>query len=320
MSTPLFFKLFPPPKFMVMKHVGLDISDDAIHCLEYSGQSHNMKIVKHVTIDLPEGVIVGGEIKDEKALCDVLLKLDKDLDLTYVKVSVPEEKSYLFQTDISTTNPVAIAQNVEFKLEENVPLSVPEAVFYFDILPMSVTGGKLRASVSVVPKVYIENIIAILRKSGLSPIAFEVVPKSVARAVLPNGSQSTVMIVHIMNNKTGIYVVCGGVVCFTSTIAWGSKTPSEQSEITSLSNEIIRINEYWLSHNVESSKIEQIVVVGRDALRYESMINEASAKVGLPVSVGNVWTNAFSVNDYVPPIFREDSLEYAVSAGLAMDI
>jgi Tfp pilus assembly PilM family ATPase len=305
---------------MVMKHVGLDISDDAIHCLEYSGQSHNMKIVKHVTIDLPEGVIVGGEIKDEKALCDVLLKLDKDLDLTYVKVSVPEEKSYLFQTDISTTNPVAIAQNVEFKLEENVPLSVPEAVFYFDILPMSVTGGKLRASVSVVPKVYIENIIAILRKSGLSPIAFEVVPKSVARAVLPNGSQSTVMIVHIMNNKTGIYVVCGGVVCFTSTIAWGSKTPSEQSEITSLSNEIIRINEYWLSHNVESSKIEQIVVVGRDALRYESMINEASAKVGLPVSVGNVWTNAFSVNDYVPPIFREDSLEYAVSAGLAMDI
>jgi len=226
---------------MVMKHAGLDISDDAIHCIEYSGQSPKMRITKNFSVDLPEGVIVGGEIKDDKALEDLLNKMDKDLDLTYVKVSVPEEKSYLFQTDISTTDPVAIAQNIEFKLEENVPLPVSEAVFYFDILPMPVTGGKLRASVSVVPKVYIENVVRILRKSGLSPIAFEVVPKSIARAVLPYGSLSTVMIVNIMNNKTGIYIVCGGVVCFTSTIAWGSKISSNDKDVTPLANEILRI-------------------------------------------------------------------------------
>jgi len=320
MSTSLFFKLFPPPKFMVMKHAGLDISDDAIHCIEYSGQSPKMRITKNFSVDLPEGVIVGGEIKDDKALEDLLNKMDKDLDLTYVKVSVPEEKSYLFQTDISTTDPVAIAQNIEFKLEENVPLPVSEAVFYFDILPMPVTGGKLRASVSVVPKVYIENVVRILRKSGLSPIAFEVVPKSIARAVLPYGSLSTVMIVNIMNNKTGIYIVCGGVVCFTSTIAWGSKISSNDKDVTPLANEILRINEYWSSHNSEASKVEKVVMVGRGALKYETATTEALAKVGLCVLVGNVWTNAFSVDDYVPKIFQEDSLDYSVSAGLAMDL
>lgn len=319
MSTPLFFRLFPPPKFIVMKHVGLDISDDGIHCLEFSGQAHNARIVKHFSVDLPDGVVEGGDIKDEKALVDILTKLDKDFNLTYVKVSVPEEKSYLFQTDISTTDPVAIAQNVEFKIEENVPLAVPEAVFYFDILPMTVTGGKLKASVSVVPRVYIENIVALLRKSGLSPIAFEVVPKSIARAVLPNTSGSTVMIVHLMNKKTGIYIVCGGVVCFTSTVGWGSKSIPDK-EIRVLLDEIIRVNEYWSSHNIESSKIEQVIMVGRDSVKYETEVNEHVSKVGLSVSVGNVWTNSFSVDNYVPPILREDSLDYAISAGLAMDL
>ncbi len=319
MSTSLFFKLFPPPKFIVMKHVGLDISDDAIHCLEYSGQIHNARIIKHFSIDLPEGVVDSGNIKDEKALVDILTKLDKDLGLNYVKVSVPEEKSYLFQTDISSTDPVAIAQNVEFKIEENVPLAVPEAVFYFDILPMTVTGGKLKASVSVVPRVYIENIVAILRKSGISPIAFEVVPKSIARAVLPSSSGSTVMIVHLMGKKTGIYIVCGGVVCFTSTVGWGSNSPSDKN-IKILLDEIIRVNEYWSSHNIESSKIEQVIMVGKDSLKYDSDVEEYVSKVGLSVSVGNVWTNAFSVDNYVPPILREDSLDYAISAGLAMDL
>ena len=322
MHTSLFFKFFPPPKFMVMKHVGLDISDDSIHCIEYSGHAPNMRISKHISLELPAGIIESGEIKDEKALSSILSKLDKDMDLSYVKVSVPEEKSYLFQTDITSSDPVAIAQNVEFKLEENVPLSVAEAVFYFDIVPLTVTGGKFRASVSVVPRVYIENIITILRAAGISPIAFEVVPKSIAKAVLPVNSEGSAMIVHIMNNKTGIYVVCGGVVCFTSTVTWGGlvKTGAETNDVKVLLNEIKRVNDYWISHSVESSKLDQIIIVGHDALKYESFITELASTIGLTVSVGNVWTNAFSVNDYVPPIFKEDSLDYAVSAGLAMDL
>jgi Tfp pilus assembly PilM family ATPase len=305
-----------------MKHVGLDISDDSIHCLEYSGQSPNLVIKNNISLDIPVGLIDGGEIKDEKVFCELLSKLDRDNDLSYVKVSVPEEKAYLFQTDISSTNASSIAQNVEFKLEENVPLSAADAVFYFDILPMSVTDGKLRASVSVVPRSYIEKVTMLLRKSGISPMAFEVVPKSIARAVLPLKSVDTVMIVHIMNLKTGIYIVSGGVVCFTSTIVWGSKTPKTSSMENSdlLSKEITRIISYWLSHNIGTSKIEKIVIVGKDSAKYENEITNIVAGSDLAVMMGNVWTNSFSVDSYVPPITKEDSLEYAVSAGLAMEL
>lgn len=305
-----------------MKHVGLDISDDSIHCLEYSGIAPNTRIAKYATLDLPRGMIEGGDVKDEKAFGEILAKLDHDYDLSYVKVSVPEEKAYLFQTDISTTNPVAIAQNVEFKLEENVPLSVADAVFYFDILPMSVTGGELRASVSVVPRAYIEKIVFLLRNAGISPMAFEVVPKSIARAVLPSGTPGTVMIIHIMKEKTGIYIVAGGVVCFTFTVAWGSQVvpTSKGNDSDILTKEVDRIYEYWVSHGPASARIEKVILVGHDAPAYESEIAKMVAKVNLPVEIGNAWTNSFSFNEYIPEISKEDSLDYAVASGLAMEL
>lgn len=320
MHSSLFFKLFPPPKFMVMKHAGLDISDDAIRCIEYSGYAPNFSISKYAVLELPNGVIEGGDIKNELALTENLAKLDKELGLTYAKVSVPEEKSYLFQTDVSSTDPIANAQNIEFKLEENVPLALSEAVFYFDLLPMSVTGGKLRASVSVVPKSYIEKIVTLLRAAGISPIAFEVVPKSIARAVLSQSVTDSVMVVHIMNKKTGIYVISGGVVCFTSTISWGDKSDSKEVAITTLLEELVRVNSYWLSHHSEASKLGQVILVGKNSSNYESVISEYIAKENLVVSIGNVWTNAFSLDNYIPPIVKEQSLEYVVSAGLAMDL
>ncbi len=319
MHSSLFFKLFPPPKFMVMKHAGLDINDDSISCLEFSGYLPGLKIHKHKSIDLAPGIIDGGEIKDDKSLVESLTKLDKELNLTYVKVSLPEEKSYLFQTDVVSTDPLVNAQNIEFKIEENVPLPVSDAVFYFDLLPMSVTGGKLRASVSVVPKAYIEKIVTLLRSSGLSPIAFEVMPKSIARAVLPKSLNESVMLVHIMNKKTGIYIVCGGVVCFSSTVSWGSQ--SDQSvDIKTLQNELIRVNEYWISHHPESSKLGQAILVGNDCGKYEGSIGESLAGSDLAVSVANVWTNAFSLDSYIPPIMKEQSLKFAVAAGLAMEL
>jgi len=321
MHSSLLFKFFPPPKFMLMRHAGLEISDDAIRCLEYAGvRAPHLRIAKFAETMLPAGLVDGGEIKDDKALAAVLSKFDRDNDLTYAKISVPEEKAYLFQTDIATTDPLAIAQNIEFKIEENVPLAVADAVFYFDILPMTVTGGALRASVSVVPRAHIEKVIDLLRQSGIAPIAFEVVPKSIAKAVIPAHSTSTVMIVQIMKKKSGIYIVAGGVVCFTSTVSWGAESTAESGGSGVLTKEISRVSAYWLSHGQASAEIKDIILVGRPAPLFEDEIRKVAAESELSVSIGNAWSNSFSLDRYVPAISMNDSLDYAVAAGLAMDL
>ena len=63
-----FFKLFPTPKFLDIPYAGLDISDDAVRCIEYSQARGGLAIHRYGTKPLPLGVIEGGEIKDEKIL------------------------------------------------------------------------------------------------------------------------------------------------------------------------------------------------------------------------------------------------------------
>lgn len=317
-----FFRLFPPPKFLTMPHAGLEISDDYLRCIKYEITPHGLTVSHYAKAEIPLNVIDSGEIKDEKRFTEILRKFVKDNKLSYVRVSLPEEKVYLFQTDIPSRDVKEITQHVEFKLEENVPLAAAEAVFYFDILPVGVTGNGLRASVSVASKNYVEKLLSILHGIGLIPMAFEVAPKSIAKAIIPNKSEETFLIVHMMNRKTGIYIVSGGVVCFSSTFSSGAKQNTngevKESEVDPVVKEIHRVHSYWATRADTVPNIKEVILVGSDVIRLEGAFR-AHSKEGLPsVNVANVWVNAFDINKHIPAISHEESLEYAVAAGLAL--
>ncbi len=315
MQPDKFFKIFPPPKFLAMNHAGLDISDDAIRCLEYGSTISGNILERFHTFDFKEGIFEGGEIKDELAFVDALKKMNEKAQLSYVKVSIPEEKAYLFQTEVAGGTLDEIRQNIEFKLEENVPIPVSEALFYFDILPMPITGGTLRASVSVVSQTYIEKYISILSSAGMLPISFELTPKAIARSIIAKNNKDTHIIVHFMNKKTAFYVVSEGVVCFSSTLIINDETKAE-----SLKKELTRIYQYWITHAGENPSVHDVILVGKDAEKYETLLNNPIAGVNIDVQVANVWANSFDINLYVPPISKDDSLAYAVSSGLAMPL
>lgn len=314
-----FFKVFPPPKFMLMPHAGLDISDDGAHFIAYSGFGDSRRIASFGSAPFPDGLFVGGDIKDEKEFVSRISEFVTKNGLHAVKVSIPEEKAYLFQTDVPSTEQRAIEQNIEFKLEENVPLSAPDAVFYFDLLPRSVTGGSLRASVSVVPRTYIERYTRLLASAGLEPISFETVPKAMARAIISGQTDATRLIVHLMDKKTGIYIVSGNVIHFTFTAQWGTESlGTGRFPTDELRKEIARIRSYWLSHG-NGMTIAEAVLVGTKAVALESEIVSAVGDGTLSFVPANVWSNAIDIDDYVPPISMAQSLGYAVAAGLAFE-
>lgn len=319
-SSSVFFKLFPPPTFMLMPHAGLDISEDAIRCLAYTGVGQSRKVSLYGVEEMPPGIFEGGDIKDEKAFIAKLSEFGKKYNLSYVKVSVPEEKAYLFQTDVPSTVQAVIEQNIEFKLEENVPLSAQDAVFYFDLLPVSVTGGALKASVSVVPRSYVEKYMSIIEQAGLIPISFETVPKAIARSVIPTGSDTTRLIIHSMHKKTGLYIVCGNVINFAFTVQSGVSIEEKDktASLATFRREIEKVRLYWLSHG-NGKPIDEAILVGKNALLLEEACKHLDGDVSLTVRVGDVWCNAININKHLPPINKGDSLEFAVAAGLGFD-
>ena len=322
-----FLKMFPPPKFLAMPHIGLDISDDAVHSLEYGSKFGHNYIKKFSTIELPEGLIIGSDITDQNKLVAILTDLEgkkplgdkkpiKNQKPIYAKVSIPEEKAYLFQTDVPSSSLSSIYQNIESKLEENVPLSAKDALFHFEIIDTTsldaslVPHGSLRVSVSVVPRTYIDHLSTILKSANILPISFETVPSALAHAIIPKNSRETIMIVHLMKRKMGIYIVSFGVVCFTSTL-------TKNSSSDALIYEINHVSEYW-NTRLGTKSIDRVILVGHEALTYEKEFVGSVQGLSIPVSIPNVWSNVCDIKGYVSPVERVESLNYAVASGLAM--
>ena len=311
MRSSLFYRLFPPPKFLHTPFAGLEISNDAIRLIEYTPHSHGLAILKYDRQDISAGIIVDGEVKDEAKLIELLSQFAHKNKVSHVEVSVPEEKTYLFQTDIPSFNIDIIRQNIESKIEDNVPLSARDVEFYFNIIP-PVSGGPIRASVLVVSRSYIEKLISILRQSGLNPIAFATVPKAIARAVALPHTETVKIVAHIMTSSVGMYVISGDTVLFSSTIPWNVAGASGD-----LAREINKVYSYWITRSDMPAAISGIIISGRGAATVAESL-KTNSEIQLPIEMPDVWKNAFDINTYVPPISLADSLEYVVAAGLAL--
>ncbi len=304
-----------------MPHVGLDISDDAIHCIEYRRTFKGLVISKFAAQELPVGLINGGDIKDEKEFLAILSAFVAKQGISYCKVSLPEEKIYQFQTDVPTADFASIAQNIESKIDQNVPLAAPDALFHFDLIPQQVTGGSLRASVSVAPRSYVEHFMELLRSAHISPMAFEVVPKAIVASYAKPQDKGTHLIIHVMTKKTGLYIVSEGVLCFTSTVSQGSNDVAsnfDKNISQPLMAEIERVFTYWSSRTDVHAQISEVIIAGSGAVACGEMIRRDGVSTMPKSMLVDVWHNAFDINSYIPPISHFDSLSYAVAAGLAL--
>ncbi|PCI27584.1 hypothetical protein COB55_05460 [Candidatus Wolfebacteria bacterium] len=217
---------FPPPRFLQLPAVGLDISDHSIRFVELIPKRDGFRLVRFAHKRLPDAIFTNGEIRDLPGLKKALSDFQKENDIGFIHASLPEEKAYLYKTDVSTTEPAEIRSAIEFGLEENVPLSPAEAVFDFHILNRNdhESLDHTHASVTVLPKKVINQYIDLFSESNLNPLSFEIEAQSIARAVVADDNKDTVMVVDFGAQRTGISIVTCGVVTFTSTVDIGGQT------------------------------------------------------------------------------------------------
>ncbi|TAK57405.1 hypothetical protein EPO17_01985, partial [Patescibacteria group bacterium] len=212
---------FPPPAFLEMPAVGLDVTDEAVYFAELRRNKDSFTLGTYGEKLLPRGMVEGGRINDAEGLAKILKELRDTYDWHYVRVSLPEEKTFLFRTEIPyTEDNKEIKSSLEFKLEENVPIPPAETIFEFDVIRSSQEHpDHLDVSVSAVPEKVISTYANVLRSAELTPLSFEVETRAIAKSVIRKGDQGTIMVVDVGVIKTGVYIVSGGVVRFSSTLS-----------------------------------------------------------------------------------------------------
>jgi len=214
---------FKPPTSVELPFVGLNIGNRKIKFIQIADGNEGMTVENHGEIDIPSNVFKDGEILNKTDLARYLSVVKEKIKTNFVKVSIPEEKTYIFNLYVPQLKDEEIRQIIEFKIEENVPLKVDEVYFEYKIIKKPNSKKEdLLIDVFVVPKKIIDDYSDVLYQSGLLPISFEIESISVAKSVVPNPESDSVLIVNIKDNSTVLSVFSNKAVWFTTTIPLGN--------------------------------------------------------------------------------------------------
>jgi Tfp pilus assembly PilM family ATPase len=230
-----------------------------------------------------------------------------------------------------------LSDAVEFSLSQNIPLSPAEVVFDFEIIegPFPVNGVQsVRVIVSAYPSMIAEMWSDVMKQAGITAISLVPESQAVAHAVVPDGDLRTVILVHFLKDKTILAIVSQGFVCFATTVAHAIDNPgkileshdgekiAESVELLAVRDELQKIHSYWASkQGIKSDKdpknIKSIIVTGHVS-HMSDVADYLSKHSSVPAALGNVWTNAFSLDKFVPDIEFEQSLPLAAAVGAAL--
>jgi Tfp pilus assembly PilM family ATPase len=312
-----FLDAFPPPQFINIPYAGLSISDTAVRCVQFVKRTDHLDLVKYAEKPIPLGAVLSGCINNAEEITQILTDLKKEVKINRVKVSLPEEKAYLFTTQIPIVGKDELRSAIEFKLEENVPLSAQEIVFDYAVVSSADNADHLDVVVSALPVSVVDVYVDTVRNAGLSLLSLEIESQAVIRALLPKRSKGSYLVIQFGHEKAGLYIVRDNIIHFTSTV----NTKGESMENpTFLVQEINKLLKYWNNQaetrDYPNRQVDQVLLCG-DNFNHD-LVSFVSSHTTVPTALGNVWTNVCDINTTVPQIPFDESLRYASAIGLAI--
>ena len=356
MISSLFFKLFPPPRYLAQPFVGLDISDQSIKFAELGGGNDDKKLIRYGSTSIPAGLIESGRILDRDKFKNILKIFRQENNLTNVVVSLPEEQAFVVNLEIPNIKKSELRGSIELQLEEYVPLKISEIVFDYEILSFPNTvDDTYHISVYILPLPMVLNYFDILQEAGYRPLGFEIEGQSLSRAVINQGEEGVTLIVDIGKTRTSFIIVVNGVVAFTSTVSniGGeditksiaknlaiSRNEAEKLKVekgllratkdkdlfyslipvvSALADEIRRVSNYWKTHadSHQKSQFDKIVLTGGQATLF-GLDKYLSANLELPTEVSNPWINILSLEHKIPTLDFNNAQRYVTALGLAL--
>lgn len=346
-------RAFPPPRFLTMPAVGIDISDTTIKYVYLTRTGERAALREYGKVELPVGTIEQGHVKDPNALTQVMRKLRSEHGFEYAHLALPEEHAYLFQVDMPAASAHEVQQMLEFHLKENVPLAAEEALFDYSVYRETKTSIGL--NVSVYPATIAAPYLDAFEQAKLTPLTLEIEGQATARALLSPSDTNSVIIINIGRSAASLSIASGGHVSFTASLDMGGdlltraisrhldvsfheaeKLKVEQGFMDTPENKLVyeallpllrdlkssisKHYAYWQMHNESAgtdSEVRRVILVGGNA-NLKGLPEYLESGLEAPIDVANVWSNIMSLDETLPPLMREQSLEYATAVGLAL--
>jgi type IV pilus assembly protein PilM len=347
-----FFDLFP-------SSFGLDLSDLSMKAVWLDRSGHQDAIMSFGTVPLPMGSVVDGEIMDPAAVKNAIFQLleksgPKKLRTRKVICSLPETKAFLRVLSLPLMREEEVREAIKWEIEANIPLTLDQVYYDWQILDLNLFQDKDKMSVLVVAvaRSGVDQFQAVLESAGLEVLGLETESIAQARSLLPEKNEErTTLIVDIGDRRTSFLVAVGSTPCFTSSVPLSSqmitdaiskslrisfdeaesikikqglgslamKSPVLQAALPVLENISVEIEKsiiFYLNNLKYSENIDSIVLCGGGS-NMQGLLPYFSRRLGRPIEFGNPWVNVY-LGKQLPLIPRHRAVQYSTAIGLAL--
>lgn len=166
--------------------LGLDLSDLSLKLVQLDQRRNKIKIQALSKLNLPPGLIVNGEIKNQPELIKAIKKIIAEpfygkISSAEVVACLPETKTFIKLIEVQKSpNPLAAVIGPE--IEKHVPLSLNE--IYYDWQMIEELTDKYSVLIGAAPKNIVNQYTELLAEARLSPVALEIEPIAICRSLL----------------------------------------------------------------------------------------------------------------------------------------
>lgn len=316
-----FFDLFPAPEFLLLSTTGIAVTDDDTKFVQLRREifGDGFELAHASKVANPKGVVESGLISNPSELVSILKKLASHYNIRYAHVTLPEEKAYIFTTNIERVPFEGLRDAVAFIIEENVPVTLTESVFDFEVIGKVLDSAEIKLTVTVLPKNIVEAYIETFESAGITPVSFDIESQAIARAVVHRGDRRPNLIINLSLKKTGFYVVEEEVVQFSTTLTYGIGKDDSYPSLNDLKAEMRKVFAFWNARTDPKSekKIEKVILCGFGASS-KDFVEKLMAESEAPYALADVWLNMSASRNHVPEISFDESLDCASAIGLVL--
>ena len=344
---------FAPPEYISMPTVGVDVSASGIKIAVLKERPGGLELVDCGEERLPLGTFASADITDSAAVTKGLAAIAKKHGVRLANIAMPESRTYLFETDVPGKVPSEWATAFEQRIDEYVPLAPGEVAF--DLVRAGLKGDLTHVVGVGYSRRLIQQSLEIFESAGIQIRSIESELFSIPRALLSPGDPSTVLIIDIGKTTTKLIVASGRLPRYATTLDIGGHAltlavqkhfgvteeeakrvkadrglvASEENQeylaammstMSAIREEIVRRLDYWQTRASRGSGHEPVtraIVVGGNA-SLKGLPEYLASGLRIPVSLGDVFTNLASRDEWLPPIDFMESLAYPTAIGLAL--
>ena len=346
------FNLFPQP-------FGLDLSDLSVKAMWLEREGSEEVVSSFGSVPIPIGNIVDGDIVNEavvaQAIRDLLEKTTpRPVKTRKVICSLPETKAFLRVVALPAMAPEEVREAIKWGIEANIPLTLDQVYYDYQVLDRKLFKEKNKLSVLVVAvaRSMVDQFHNVLEKAGLEVVGLETESIAQARSLLLDKDEDkTRLIVDIGDRRTSFLVAIGHTPCFTSSIPLSSqmitdaiakemrisfdeaeamkikyglgslamKSPlfkAAQPILENLAVEIERSTNFYLNNLGYSTTVDGIILCGGGS-NMKGLLPYLTKRLNQSVEFGNPWVN-IKLGRSLPPIDRGHSVQYSTAIGLAL--